>query len=665
MIGRWRRAPGAVGAVSEIGRDVLLGLLPALALVLLPHLAHLPWWSGPLFLAAALWRWGVAAWRWPLPPRLLLVLLTLAVGTGVALGRGTLLGRDAGVALLVGMTALKLLECRCLRDLRVLSLLGYLLVMANLLYSQSLAMAGYLVLAATLLLAAQLRLDPAHTALAPGAALRLAGRIMLQTLPVMLVLFVLFPRIPGPLWTLPRDAHSGRTGLDERMAPGSISKLSLSDEVAFRVRFAGAPPASERLYWRGPVLWNYDGLAWSAGEDYPQREALARIQPLGEAVDYSVILEPHGKRWLYALDLPTGLPEDGALSASFQLLRVKPVEETLRYQVRSHLQYHTDGLNAWERRRALLLPEGANPRTRALAAQWHGQYAIPAQRVQAALALFREQPFRYTLEPPLLPTRDGIDAFLFGTRAGFCEHYAGAFVFLMRAAGVPARVVTGYQGGELNRFGGYLMVRQADAHAWAEVWLEGQGWVRVDPTAAVSPARVERGLYGAVAERDALGFMARRDGSAWLRQLALTWDSVDNLWTEWVLAYGPEQQQAFLSELSGMPVRWAEMVTALVVLLGLLGMVYAAAWWWRCARPRDDELGRVWRRFCARLGRRGLPRRADEGPLDYAERVARARPELAEAVRRIARLYAHLRYGPAPREQDLRVLRRWMAELRI
>jgi hypothetical protein len=227
----------------------------------------------------------------------------------------------------------------------------------------------------------------------------------------------------------------------------------------------------------------------------------------------------------------------------------------------------------------------------------------------------------------------------------------------MRSAGVPARVITGYQGGERNELGDYLIVRQSDAHAWAEVWLEGRGWARVDPTAAVAPARVQDGLYAAVADPDQLPFLVRRGGdSEWLRQLALSWDSLNNSWNEWVLAYGPDRQKEFLSGLGFGPVDWGKMTVGMTVLLGGFGLIVAGLRW--RVRAVRDPVARAWLRCCARLARRGLARGPHEGPLAFAVRVAASRPELAEPVWEIARLYAALRYGPVAPPADLRQLQR-------
>ncbi|MDX1654990.1 MAG: DUF3488 and transglutaminase-like domain-containing protein, partial [Candidatus Competibacteraceae bacterium] len=619
-VGPWRAWPSTGKTVAaerrELDGPVLEGLLLALALAAAPHALHLPVWLTALFLMALGIRYWLGRQGLPLPSRWLLVAVTLVTGAGVMADYGTLLGRQAGVALLAAMAALKLLEARSQRDGMVLVLLGHFLIMAHLLQRQDLPAALHMAAGVVIMMAAQMRLMVPGGRLPARQALGLAGWTLLRALPFMVLLFVLFPRIPGPLWKLPNDMTTARTGLSDQMEPGAISNLIQSGEVAFRVTFDGPVPAQEALYWRGPVLWNFDGRVWrtlsgnwGVAPDY---------QALGQPLDYTVTLEPHGQRWLFALDLPARIPPRARMVPAYQLLSREPVDEVLRYPMRSYLDYATGPLKPYARRLGLQLPSGGNPRARQLAEDWQREVTQPARRVALALELFRQAPFRYTLSPPILRGADSVDAFLFDSRAGFCEHYAGAFTFLMRAAGVPARVVTGYQGGERNRLSDYWIVRQSDAHAWAEVWLEGPGWVRVDPTAAVAPERVEVGLHAAVGEESSLPLLAR-SGQDLLRRLALGWDALNNSWTQWVLAYSPQRQQQLLSRL-GLG-QWQRMVLVLIAGVVVLGLLYMLLLH-RRSRRRLDPVAQAWEGFCAKLARRGLVRRPQEGPLAFVERVA-------------------------------------------
>lgn len=638
-------------------------LIPALLVSFLPHIRHLPWWLTGLFVISAATRWYRGP-RWQIPRWTWLALFTLLAGGGVALQYGTILGRDAGVALLAAMLALKLLESRRIRDGVVLLMLGYFLVLSNLLYTQSMLTILYVLLSVSALILAQMYLPPQHAQLSGRRAMALCGRIVLQSMPLMLVLFILFPRIPGPLWGLPRDAHSGLTGLSDEMTPGDIGELILSQKIAFRVRFNGAVPPPSQLYWRGPVMPRFDGRSWST---FPERRGdRLQYQFEGNRVSYSVILEPHGRRWLYALDLPASIPEDAAITASFQLRRRRSVTEVIRYEMVSYPQYNTGGLSPGMRHLNLRLPQDGNPRARELAAELFADYPDPAERVNAALRMFRDEPFHYTLSPPVLG-RDSVDEFLFDTREGFCEHYASSFTFLMRAAQVPARVVTGYQGGEMNELGDYFMVRQSDAHAWSEVWLEGQGWVRVDPTNAVAPERVEQGLFAALDETASLPILARQD-SPWLRNLAMRWDLVNNTWNEWILSYGPERQREFLRHLGFQDVSWSKlllpMVLSVAMVLGLYLLMHTVGNQQRMRRMLDP-LAQGYQRFCRQLGRWGVTRQAHEGPLHFARRAAEQFPTQAREILEISHLYASLRFGGQPQEASLQRFQQQVAGFRI
>ncbi len=635
-------------------------LLVALGVAFLPHLSHLNPVVGMACLAAGLWRWQACRRGWPLPGKALRLGLTMAALGLVYLSYGTVLGRDAGTALLALMLGLKLLEMRRPRDAGLVVALAYFLTVTLALYSQALPLLLYQGLALLLITASLLQLHHGDRPAAPGMLLGRACRMLLQALPVMLVLFLLFPRLPGPLWG-GAQGSSGSGGLDDSMSPGSISELGQSDAVAFRVEFEGEIPDNSLLYWRGPVLWYTDGRGWRAAAPGrpPAALPIPRLMLRGEGVRYHVTLEPQRRRWLYALDLPTLIPPGSHRSADLLLLSNRPVDQVTRYTTASHLHYRTGPLSAEARRRALQLPPDLNPRARALGAAWAAAGQGRAV-VRQALAYFREQPFHYTLKPPLLQGTDPVDQFLFQTRRGFCEHYAAAFTVLMRAAGIPARVVTGYQGGELNPVGHYLIVRQRDAHAWSEVWLKGEGWVRVDPTAAVAPQRIERGIDSVLEPELQAGLSAGGTLTPLWQRLRYGMDALDNGWNQWVLGYGPQLQQQLLARwgLGTWPAR------ALALMAGLsLAMAAAAFWLWRRRRVHPDALAEAYRQFCRKLARRGLARRPSEGPLDFADRIMRARPDLEEVLG-ISRLYAALRYGPAPRSASLEELRRRIRRFR-
>ena len=439
------------------------------------------------------------------------------------------------------------------------------------------------------------------------------------------------------------------------MEPGNISQLSLSGAIAFRAEFKGKIPEANQLYWRGPVLWHYDGRSWRMNSQPAdgQTESL-RVQ--GAPTRYSVTLEPHNRKWLLMLDMPGSLPPNTLLSRDLQVLSREPVRTRIRYEGSSNLTYTlAENLSHRERELALQIPDDENPRSRALAEAWASSGQSPESIVQTALTMFRQQQFVYTLSPPLLKLNP-MDDFLFNTRRGFCEHFAGSFVYLMRAAGVPARVVTGYQGGEVNPVGNYLIVRQSDAHAWAEVWLQGRGWVRIDPTAAVSPSRIESGIAAALPESDALPMLARRDFSL-LRKLYLNWDAINNGWNQWVLGYNQQRQMELLSRLAGRQVSWQDLAIALMTAVGTI--VLAISYFLlRGKRLKIDPLQRLYAKFLDKLERAGLKRHHHEGPLDFSDRAAKRLPAKAGAIQQIIDLYIGLRYSKKTNPQALETFRR-------
>lgn len=605
--------------------------------------------------------WSVCLWRGhatPHPRRTLLLLAAFVGMALVALAHGRLVGREAGIALLLAASFLKLMEIHTRRDGVLVVLLGFFLLLAEFFHGQQgwrvvHALAGTVALTTTL---AGLNLTPHHGERFPWQAmLQTGGQLTLQALPLMLLLFFLFPRLAQPLWGLPNDAFEGRskTGMSDHMTPGSIGELILSDEVAFRVRFDGPlPPPSER-YWRGPVLWLFNGRQWRTWVEDPGISETVR--PLAAPVEQEVVVEPHGQRWLFALDLPIHAPAGARLGSDFQLLSQQVVHTLMRYRVTSALKRQTgEPLPERLRQQGLQLPLQGNPRARELAARWRDEGLSPPVMVNRAWEMFRQEAFSYTLTPALLK-HDEVDGFLFTTRQGFCEHYSGAFVFLMRAAGIPARVVLGYLGGEPNPITGELVVRQSHAHAWSEVWLPGQGWVRVDPTAAVAPDRVQRGTalrpYGGES-------LFSGEGLVWLRWTRQAWDALGSTWNGWVLGYDVLRQKELLLNFGFDEGSWQELAVGMVVVGGLFSLALAVALLWRGHHPTGAPIEEAYRRYCAHLARLGVTRPPWEGPMDYARRASAELPDRAGEIHRITRLYLALRYGERDDLGDMALLQR-------
>jgi transglutaminase-like putative cysteine protease len=619
----------------------VLRLLLSLALVAAPHTSHLPGWTIALMVMLISWRAYVGYARLALPNRWLLLLIALAATVGVFFSFRTIFGRDAGVTLLVVMLGLKLLETRTFRDAMLVSFLSYFLVITNFLYSQTIGTGLYMLACTVVITATMVSLNYAEAEPPFRVQLRTAGMLLAQSVPLMLALFLLFPRVPGPLWGLPRDAFAGVSGLSDTMTPGSLSSLALSDAVAFRVRFESQIPRARDLYWRGPLMWDFDGRTWSVQFFI---YTAPRIEAAGDPVTYEVTLEPHNRRWLFALDLPAVAPPRSIVGTDYQLYSVQPVNNRLRYDMTSFLNARFGEVESrYALHRALQNPSRMNPRAQELGRALRQKHADDESVIAEMLRMFRSPNFLYTLEPPLLGEHP-VDEFLFSTRSGFCEHFASAFAVVMRAAGIPTRIVTGYQGGEINALGNYLIVRQADAHAWTEVWLKDRGWVRVDPTSAVAPVRVDTGISAAVPRSDSLPLMVRTQFEL-LRQVRLTLDYMANTWNQWVLGYTPERQRWLLANAGVDDATWEKLTAILFVLAGIIvAMLTVLAMRQLKSRARDP-VKIAYLKFCDKLRRKGVSRGPAEGPVDYARRVERLRPELTPAVAAITRLYVALRYG--------------------
>lgn len=651
----------ATPSVTTLTRQQCAWLLAAAALSLAPHVSWLPAWIMGFGCALLGWR-SLLLWRGSAPPpRLVLLALAIAAAIGVRAEFDHFFGKDPGVALLALLLGLKLLEVRVTRDALAAVLLCFFLQLSLFFEDQSIPVAG-LTLAATLSgLAAMASLTDAN-----GRAreqLRTGTLLVAQGAPFMVLLFMLFPRVDGPLWGLPADAFSGRTGLSDTMSPGSISALGESSEIVFRAAFDGPPPRPDQRYWRGPVLTDFDGRTWRPRAFAEGAAPFYTVD--GPRLNYTLTLEPHNRRWLLALDVPAAGADARLFTSDFQLLARQPVQSRIRVELASHPESligltESDAVLTAARR----LPAAFNPRTLALADELAAGAESHEAILRRVITHLRQSELIYTLRPPLLGS-DSVDEFLFDTRRGFCEHFAGAFTVLMRAAGVPARVVTGYQGGEINPIDGNLVVRQSHAHAWSEVWLEGRGWVRVDPTALSAPRRIDDGLAAALPEGEALPIMMH-PRMEWLRGLRLRWEAVSNAWNQRVLGYNPQRQKELLARL-GLDQGSSWMLGGAIAGTGAL--LFGLLLWWTTRKRRPaDPLERVWMRFCSALARHGIARQAWEGPHQFGTRIASeaSMPSATrEAIRAVCEDYARLRYGPKCSADDMRALRTRINAIRL
>ena len=610
--------------------------------VLVAHAAHMPVWYTAALAAILVARWWqrrgqqrrVAAW--------LRIVMLIAVPATVIAVYGTPLGREPGAAIVCGLLVLKVLESESMRDARMAVGFACFILMSALLFDQSL---GFTIAVGLMLLPALATLR----ALQPGlpesgwlSAFRTGTVLLATSLPAALLGFLLIPRLATPLWGAP-DRGVARTGIADRMAPGDLHSLLTDNAVAMRVGFDGQPLPESQRYFRGMVLWQFDGRAWQPGPAArrPWRPIPAGVR--GPVTHYEVTLLPSHQHWMFALDLPIDSPEDAILGPDHTLWSTKPIDQTLRYRVASATDYRLapEGLDPRIRGAALELPDGFDPRARALAERWRAAAGVNDMAiVRDALDLFHNGGFVYDLDAPPLG-RDSVDDFLFDTKTGFCEHYASAFTFLMRAAGIPARVVIGYQGGYWNDFAKYLLIRQSDAHAWSEVWLAGRGWVRVDPTAAVS--RVILASTGGAADDVGGG------GGNWWMPWRNRMDVVNRWWGQTVVGFDA-LSQSHLFRPFGIEHATAQMlgVALAVTVFVALGLGALLATLRPRTKPRD-ALAAAHTRLQRKLARIGIVRGHAEGPRDFYLRTTEALPESAAALGELATEYLCLRYAfPKP-----------------
>jgi len=632
-------------------------LLMAQVAVILPHVLRLPLWVILICIGCCAWRVMVYQGRWGYPGRWVRGLFVVAgfIGIGVEY-QARVYGLESALALLILAIGFKLLEMRHRRDAFILILLSYFVTVTQLLFAQTILFTLYCLITLLLTTAALIGLNQQRFQLAPARTLRLAVILLAQSLPMMLVLFVMVPRV-SPFWSVPIPSQVAKSGVSDQMRPGDVATLSLSPALAFKASFSGPVPGASQLYWRGLVLENYDGKVWTRSSQLKDRAeqsetSLAeQVERLGNTKKYSMVLEPTQQRWLFSL-AAAALPSspEVMLQADSTLIhrRSRGVTAKFRYDVTSDLDYRLEThLDDPVRQRNTSLPDGSNPRTRQLVSALRQAASDDADYVTRVLIYYADEKFTYTLQPDLLGDND-IDEFLFDSRRGFCEHFAGSFVFMMRVAGIPARVVLGYQGGEYNALANYVAVHQFDAHAWAEVWYEGRGWIRVDPTQMVSPARIQQGLESAVADENT--FLASSPLS-WLKYRQLLWlqnlrqqlGAVGHYWDNWVVGYNAESQIKFLAKyFKDLDAGLLGLLT-LTVLSGLLGVL--ALFILRTENaPVLTPIDRQYLRFCALLKQQGLERQPGEGPLDYSRRISQQRPELAVAVERVTQEYVRLNY---------------------
>jgi len=633
-------------------RRGMLWVIATLTISMIPQLMSMPGHLVPITLLPIVWRLLAEFRKWRPLPMLLRVLATGIAVASLVLTYGGLMGRRAAVSMLVLMLSLKLLETFSIRDARMVASLSLFLCATQFLFSQGIPMIAYIIvcllssLTALMYLHRREAFENIRKAPETGrnvfSELGFGFRMMLLALPVGLAFFLLFPRWGSPLWGVPEDALDARSGLSDSMTPGSIQGLFMDDSPAFRAVFEGGMPSQADLYWRGPVFWDFDGSSWEVSYLSRNLPAESKPEPRKAPFRYEVQMEPTEQRWLFALDYPALTPDSATMTMDYQLIANKPIIQLHTYFMASNPRFmDSPNLKQTLLRAALELPAGFNPRTADMMRSWRAEAKSDSEIVRRALTYFNQQQFRYTLNPPLL-SKHTVDEFLFDTQAGFCEHYASTFTVMMRMAGIPARVVTGYQGGWYSDLGAYVLVRQSDAHAWSEVWIRGSGWTRIDPTAAVAPERVEKGSVNSLAQRrHMLDF-------AWLRSTRNTFDLLQRGWNTWVIAFDSAKQSRMFSDLGWGFWDSTKLVIALIVVILVVTMAVVLLMPWllkyRSFRKQDPIL-RLWHKFNKKLRKAGFIAAPSTGPRELARMANSQLKYTDDGIDRIAELYILCRYS--------------------
>ncbi len=631
----------------------LFWIAVSVVFVVTPHILRVPIWISITFFTLMIWRLTGSIFSWSLPKknhwwfRIAVSLLAFACLFGIFISYHNIVGRDPGVALLVVLASFKLLEARTERDAYILICVGYILIITNFFFDESIFIAIFMLIATTILTSCFIVLNDRNRNLSTKKTLQLSSSLLLFSIPVMIVLFVFFPRVAGPLWKMPQDTHSAKTGISDKMSPGSISRLSQSNALAFRIEFLDGIPSNENLYWRGPVLWHTDGRTWSRDQAIAKSKMVNDLKS-EKITNYYITLEATNKPWLYALDTVVK-SNSGIITQDAQLITSKPILKRKRYRASSSTQLSIVETNEEMLNKALQLPEKSHPKTKALANSWIETGLSKKQIINRALSIFSEQAFYYTLQPPLL-NQDPVDEFLFDTKQGFCEHYASAFVVLMRAAGIPARIVTGYQGATKNPMGNHYNVYQRDAHAWAEVYFSEQGWIRIDPTSAVAPERVMQGIEETFPDALNDGLFTFDENSLTnnlLRRFRYSWDMVNYRWNTWVLSYNDERQLQLLNQLGIKEFN----LNALITLIGglflglIITLMFIALFLFRSSLSHADAASKYYYLFCQKISKLGFTKLNNEGPHDFSERIKKQLPELSNVLDEITLLYTNIRYN--------------------
>jgi transglutaminase-like putative cysteine protease len=635
----------------KVPRLAFAWILFTQAFLLLPHMVEFPLILIPVWLICTLWRVMIYRDRWRYPSSAIKLLLVVVSCISLFFLQRNWFTVETAILTLLLAFLLKLLEMKQLRDVLIVIYLAYFVIVAELLLSQTLISGLYLITSLLLVTSTLVIIHSAPDEVSTFEPVIQASKILLLSLPIMLVAFLVFPRLE-PLWSVPMPAGEGKTGVSGSMSPGLFSQLAKSDKLAFRVRFEGDVPPLKELYWRGVVLTHFDGKTWRPLEEDVFKKPL--LEDVDDSVDaalyrYRITMEPSQQIWIFPLVAVTNVSQPVHYLRDFTVKSHDIIDQRISWNFSSYQNALLGkDIYPYHNHSALSLPTGFNPQAIAFANKLFEQSKTPQDYIDKVLAHFRQESFYYTLSPPLLG-KHTVDDFLFTTRRGFCEHYASSFVVLMRAVGIPARVVAGYQGGDINPYESHVTVRQLDAHAWAEVWLEDEGWKRIDPTYAVSPERIENGSQDSLQQEEQ--FLAEAPFSAmhyrsvpWLRNMQYRLDQLNYLWHSWVLDYSGNRQSSVLLALLGSasPQTIALFFASVFGLFSLCLMVYFA---WRYRPTSLPMVEKIYRQLLRKMAKKGLKKSEGEGPLDFAQRAKQQWPSLAKDIEVIIGYYLVLNYA--------------------
>ncbi len=650
----------------QVPRSGFAWLLLTQGFLLLPHLIQFPLILLPTWLICTVWRVMIYQGRWQYPSSLVKTVLVILSFMALLIMQKRWLTIENAILTLLIAFLLKLLEMKQLRDVLITIYLAYFVIVTELLLSQSIFSGVYLLFSLLMVTTTMIAIYSSANEVSLLHSLKHALKMLALSIPIMVVAFLVFPRLE-PLWTVPMPAGSGKTGVSGSMSPGLFSQLAQSDELAFRVKFEGEVPSLSSLYWRGVVLTQFDGETWlpldEQGFKKPPMEDI-RIKSASIPYRYRITMEPSYQEWIFTLAGVTNTDAQVSYLHDFTVKHDGIIDQRLSWDFSSHIDAEL-GLEIYQyqRKAALLLPADFNPKTLQFARKLYSESGSNEEYIDAVLDYFRSNPFYYTLNPPRLE-KNTVDDFMFNTRKGFCEHYASAFVVLMRAVRIPARVVAGYQGGDINPFENHVTVRQLDAHAWTEVWLQGKGWVRIDPTYAVAPERIEKGGQESLqSEEKYLSETPfsplRYRGISWVTKLQYRFDQANYLWHNWVLDYTTDRQEGVLLALLGSssPQVIALFVATIFVAFSVFMMIHIRV---KYRRLPISPVEKIYRKFLKKVARKGLKKHHGEGAMDFARKAKIKWPKSASAIDHIVQQYLLLNYALLPENvQESRLLKQF------